>query len=136
MSSLFTKAQKIRLFDKLGKYAAIVLQAEKDSGRYQYKEIAEITGLQPSRISEIVNNGVINEPQFIGLLSGGIMTVEKVLNEVDLSDQEKKFLQDYTIFEGGKPLKMAIIELKRLGGNPEKALLSEIERIKKENRAK
>jgi len=131
MATILTKAQRVIFFEKLGKYAAKVLREEKDSGRLQYKEIAEISGLQASRVSEIVNNELITESQFIGLLRGGVMSVGSTLGAVDLTEQEKRFLQEYAIHEDGKSLGMAIIKLKRLGGDPLDTILEKIKKLER-----
>ena len=132
---MLTKKAKKELFDRIGAYAARRLQFLKRTSELQYKEMSDLTDLPQSRISEIVNNGALNEPGLIGLLKGGLLMTTEIIDNVKMTEQEAKFVKSFAIFENAEAMAVKIVELRRLGVDPMKALANLLEEAKKKIKA-
>lgn len=128
---MLTNNEKNILLSKIGRYIAELLRQLKEGGVYTYKEIADKAHVVPPRISEILKRKAINEPTLVSLLKGGIVNTEMIKTQTkNLTDKEKKYLDDLEWLEGGFDIKKKMMDLKRLGVDLSAALDEIIEKAK------
>ena len=116
MENFITKKEKKDALAKVAKTAAMLLERHKND-KYEYREISFLTGISPSRLSELVCSYKLNEKTLIGLLEGGFMKVDELLKKTKLSDKEKNYLNSFVMYED-RPLSELIAKMKRQGKDP------------------
>lgn len=121
-TELFTRKDKKKLFKKVADYSAAKLRFLKQT-EYDFKEIAFLTGIPTSRLSELVRNKYLNEKTLVGLLGGGIVKIEEIIKKGKLTEKEIQHIKIYAQYEN-KKLNEQIYEVMKAGGNPEKILSS------------
>lgn len=121
-TELFTKKDKKKLFKKVAAYSTARLRFLKQT-EYDFKEIAFLTGISTSRLSELIRKQYLNEKTLVGLIGGGILKIEELIKKANLTEKEIQHIKRYAQYEN-KKLNERIYEVMKAGGDPEKVLSS------------
>lgn len=96
MKSILQSRKRRRVyFEKITPYVSGRLRKFKYDNNFEQRDIASVTGLTHTRITEIMhpeNYGylVLNESKLGALIYGGIVTVDEILKHCDLGADEKR----------------------------------------------
>ncbi len=121
------RAQQKEMLGKITEYIAKVIEM-KTSEDWTAKEIAQELGIPAPRITELRNyqdyKKSITDKQLAGFIEKGFVTVDEIIENCKLSEEEADALKDsHGIFEDQK-LIATIRRLKEKGINPHKVLLN------------
>lgn len=90
------KAEKDALHRKITIYLGKIFRYKISVEKYRGYEIAEMTGLDSSRVTKFQNidkyNRLINDRQLALVLRGGLLTIDDLKQNGDLTEKEKNFL--------------------------------------------
>jgi hypothetical protein len=105
MEEELRKSERKRLYAKLVDYASkrlrIMVEIE---GEWSVVEISRRTGIPQNRLSEIRNyqnykNNPLNPRLFGQMIKGGIVSIDEVQKNVDLTEREARELELFRIYE-------------------------------------
>ena len=124
------RSEKDKLFEKITKWVGERLEKlTGPEGKYKSREIAEISKVAGSRLTEIKRypkyKKLIGEKDFLRLVSSEIMEVKDIMEDLEaggvLDQKEKEYLELMKLYglKGFRRRAMAVI---RLGGDLEKIL--------------
>lgn len=93
VKEIYTKADKKRFFKKIMPYISRRLQSLTDE--YTYREIAEICGLDPSRITQAVKRTYLNEQTLRSFIGGEVVSIKDIKANVEgLDRKDMEYLQN------------------------------------------
>jgi hypothetical protein len=113
------KKLKKEMYRKLLPYVAQSISDMCDKEGYLVTELADRIGLPVNRLSEIRNyenyNDPLNESYLVKLVAGGVLSMKSLLQNVDLSEEERNELDRLSVFD-------LVAKARELGINVEEAL--------------
>lgn len=112
-----SKDQERKLILKIHEVCSLRLQYLKDQDEYTYYEMADLCGLHPIRISEIVNFRKFSIKWLTALIRGGLMSTAILLNNIqNLTTDEKEYINKFSIYEDSELLSL----LERISNHKQK----------------
>jgi len=97
------KKHRKEMFLKITKYLSKKIEHLGTDEEFLLQEISDRTGISINRLSEIKNHHKykwpVNERYLANFIGGGIVTIKEILENVDLTDEEKKELEGMTIYD-------------------------------------
>ena len=116
MGAKMRKKHRKEMMLKVTRYVSERINYLYDQEEYLLQEIADRTNLSLNRLSEIKNHekyGLpINEKYLAYLVGGGIVTIEDVLKNVDLTPEEQREIEEMDWFDLAKAVKQRGHDLK------------------------
>jgi len=93
VKEIYTKADKKRFFKKVMPYISLKIQSLSDE--YTYREIAEICGLDPSRITQAAKRQYLNEPTLRSFIGGEVVLIKDIkANVPELSKKDLEYMNN------------------------------------------
>jgi hypothetical protein len=110
------KKHRKEMMLKVTRYVSERINYLCDHEEYLLQEISDRTGISLNRLSEIKNHEKygwpINEKYLAYLVGGGIVTIEDVLKNVDLTPEEQREIEEMDWFDLAKAVKQRGHDLK------------------------
>ena len=126
---MFSKKRKKFLFNKISGAVTKQLTELADAGHLTWGEIAQMSGVTANRISEMKCRGILSEETFKGFVVNGMIKLDKLLSENDLTDDEKSYLSRYGVV-GIYEISKELDRLRKNGFNVNEPLNKFLEMLK------
>jgi hypothetical protein len=97
------KKHRKQMFLKITEYLSKKIDYLCNEEEFLLQEISERTGITINRLSEIKNHHKykwpVNERYLANFIGGGIVTIKEILENVELTEDERKELEGMTIYD-------------------------------------
>ena len=97
MKIMISKKHRKNLFLKIAPEVCNQLNNIREEKGLSWLEIAYMAAIGANRLSELNKTGALNEETFKGLLMGNMIDIEKIIKNVELTDQEREYLSIYGV---------------------------------------
>jgi len=115
------RAEKKDLLIKISKYASDVIKHKITVDRWTATEISVSTGIPNTRLTELKHfdkyQRPIGEKLLAIAIAGGLMSVDDLIKNVDLNENERRYVEALVIYELPEVRKL-IFEILQAGADP------------------
>jgi len=115
------RAEKKDLLIKISKYASDVIKHKIEVDRWTATEISVSTGIPNTRLTELKHfdkyQRPIGEKLLAIAIAGGLMSVDDLIKNVDLNENERRYVEALVIYELPEVRKL-IFKILQAGADP------------------
>ena len=115
------QAEKKDLLVKISRYASRVIRYKTEVDRWTATEISAATGIPNTRLTELKHfdkyQRPIGEKLLAIAIAGGLMSVDDLIKNVDLNENERRYVEALVIYELPEVRKL-IFEILQAGADP------------------
>ena len=113
VKQIYTKKDKTELYEKLLPFVSKHLKSL--TTNYNYKEIAEMSGVNHIRVVEAANGHYLNENTLRLLIGGEVINLADIRGNVDLSTKDDEYLEQLAATSNPKIVRRLVRLIDKFG---------------------